>query len=271
MPPAATLCLPARVLPSFKAVDRLPGSLAKLVVFLLLSSLDLFLTWQLLHRDYGFYESNPLANWWLTHWGWYGLSLFKLSAVAVVGGVWSIVAPLKPRLGELILSFACGVLFLVVLYSSALAGYVGPEQAESSVRQAQRVESAARSLEERMQATQDFRAMQQELSRSIVAGERLTDAVARLEKARKCQNQEWLAMLGHGDPKWPDRACLAVNLARFTASARDSSPTLVARLERELREDFGVGDVSIKADRGSGTQTPIVSIDAIPRYPRCSK
>src|SRR5262249_41553021 len=54
----------------------------KLLLFLLLSLTDLWLTWFLVQRSDGaVYEGNPVAAWWLSRYGLPGLALFK-------GGWW---------------------------------------------------------------------------------------------------------------------------------------------------------------------------------------
>src|SRR5262245_27473989 len=98
----------------------------KLLLYLLLSLFDLVLTWQLLQYGEGqVYESNPIVNWWLTHYGWLGLTAFKLVAVVVVGGLAAIICLHGPRTGRMVLSFVCAVLLMVVVYSCSLAGYIG--------------------------------------------------------------------------------------------------------------------------------------------------
>ena len=52
----------------------------KLSLFLFLSLTDLFLTWRLLLQSHGqVYESNPIADWWLSNYGWSGLAAFKIA------------------------------------------------------------------------------------------------------------------------------------------------------------------------------------------------
>src|SRR5215471_13598299 len=61
-------------------------------LFILLGVADLLITCYLLGAAPGqFYESNPVARWWLDRWGWAGLASFKaatvLLALAAVGVV----------------------------------------------------------------------------------------------------------------------------------------------------------------------------------------
>jgi hypothetical protein len=102
--------------PTFRLIRRL------LFVFLLLSLADLFLTWKLIHAGDGrVLESNPVAGWWLTSYGWAGMAAFKLATVVLVGGLAGTIAYWRPRTSELLLVFACGALSTVVLSSALLA------------------------------------------------------------------------------------------------------------------------------------------------------
>jgi len=101
-----------------------PASLVwrALLVFLILSVADLFLTRKLIYGGEGaVFESNPVANWCLTTYGWGGLTAFKLGIVSVIGILAGSLAFWRPRTSELILVFACGAQSAVVLYSLFLS------------------------------------------------------------------------------------------------------------------------------------------------------
>ncbi len=100
--------------------DRFP--LVRLVLFMILSLIDLFLTWYLFEfSDLEITESNPIAAAWLGDYGWTGLLLFK-SLILVVGlTLIVLISRPRPDLGGKVASFACLVLTLVTLYSSWLA------------------------------------------------------------------------------------------------------------------------------------------------------
>jgi hypothetical protein len=103
---------------------------ALLFAFLALSLADLYLTWKLMHQGgERIRESNPFAAAWLAQYGWWGMTVFKLGAVAVVAGLVTIIARRRPRTAEGILIFACGVLSTVVVHSIFL-GWSGASQAE---------------------------------------------------------------------------------------------------------------------------------------------
>jgi hypothetical protein len=130
------------------------GLSAKLVLglFLVLLGLglaDLFLTWKLMHVGDGqVLESNPVANWWLTTYGWGGMTVFKLAMLLVGGGLAGGIAYWRPRTSERLLFFVCGAQSAVVLYSLflvRLAGALGtdpipeiywPDQTSDSFRPA---------------------------------------------------------------------------------------------------------------------------------------
>jgi hypothetical protein len=64
------------------------------------------------------YESNPIAEAWLSAYGWSGLVLFKLLIIVVVAAVASFVSLSRPRAGGRILTFACIAVAVVVAYST---------------------------------------------------------------------------------------------------------------------------------------------------------
>src|SRR5262249_30268105 len=100
----------------------------KFLAFFLLSALDLVLTWSLLRQKDGtFYEGNPLARWWLAHAGWAGLICFKVVVVLITAWLASAISTRRPRVGGLVLSFACSVVGAVVLYSAMLKEAEGRE------------------------------------------------------------------------------------------------------------------------------------------------
>lgn len=92
-----------------------------LTVFVLLSFLDLCLTWLLIEQNEGrIFESNPIANAWLAQFGWSGLLLFKLAAMTVVIGAVTIIARYHRVKAALILLFACLTLGGVAFHSKHL-------------------------------------------------------------------------------------------------------------------------------------------------------
>ncbi|HMC90112.1 MAG TPA: DUF5658 family protein [Gemmataceae bacterium] len=99
-----------------------------LVLFVILSLIDLAQTWALITgHDGRIYEGNPVARLVLKRFGWSGLVLFKvLVTVTVIGAVMLLIRQ-RPRAALLVLIFACLMLLYVTLYSSDLLKVPFPE------------------------------------------------------------------------------------------------------------------------------------------------
>jgi len=94
----------------------------RLVLYAVLSAADLALTYALIQRGDGdVYESNPIAEAWLSSYGWTGLALYKLVIVLIVASVAAFVSLSRPRTGGHILTFACLAVASVVSYSVHLS------------------------------------------------------------------------------------------------------------------------------------------------------
>lgn len=93
-------------------------------LFILVNVLDFATTYyMLMHREQGdgsFYESNPVAQYFLNHWGVKGLLLFKMAVVAFVCVVAQIVATKKASSARLLLVAGTIVVSIVVVYSLKL-------------------------------------------------------------------------------------------------------------------------------------------------------
>ncbi len=90
-----------------RRLDRqsLVGDLA--LVLIVLSVADLLMTYYLLWQGGRYYEANPLANWVFRRWNVAGMTVFKFTLVAVVVTIGEFVARSRPRLGKLVILFAC--------------------------------------------------------------------------------------------------------------------------------------------------------------------
>ena len=90
-------------------------------VFILVNVLDFAMTWwMLMHRELGmgdFYESNPVARYFLDHWGVKGLLMFKMAVVAFVCLIAQIVATKKEASARSLLVVGTIVVSAVVIYS----------------------------------------------------------------------------------------------------------------------------------------------------------
>ena len=99
-------------------------------MFLLVSVFDVLMTWMML-RSGRFYESNPVARYFLNHWGMKGMIYFKFSVVAFVCVLTQFIATRRPLLTERILKFATVVVACVVVYSLVLfVRHAGPTGGE---------------------------------------------------------------------------------------------------------------------------------------------
>jgi hypothetical protein len=95
---------------------------ALLAGFVALGLTDLLQTYALLRNSQGTaYESNPLANAWLTGYGWHGLAAYKAAVMALVVGVVLILSRRHPRVAAAIAGLGCAVDLWVVLYTRQLA------------------------------------------------------------------------------------------------------------------------------------------------------
>lgn len=76
-----------------------------------------------MHREMGlgnFYESNPVARYFLDHWGVKGLLYFKMAVVAFVCVIAQIVATKREASGRFLLIVGTIVVSAVVIYSLRL-------------------------------------------------------------------------------------------------------------------------------------------------------
>jgi hypothetical protein len=94
-------------------------------VFILVNCLDFFMTyWMLWHNQFGtgtYYESNPIAQYFLHRWGVVkGLLGFKLGIVVFVCVLSQIIALRKPETARKLLIVGTLIVMGVVIYSAAL-------------------------------------------------------------------------------------------------------------------------------------------------------
>jgi len=94
----------------------------KFILYSVLSLADLVLTFFLLTRGGGhIYESNPIANAWLSSFGWCGLIVYKALTMGVLAGTLFFLSMYRTQLAGRVLVFACLALSLVVGYSANIA------------------------------------------------------------------------------------------------------------------------------------------------------
>jgi hypothetical protein len=89
-------------------------------LLVVISALDLFMTYILLRSGFHFYESNPVAQWWFTRWNIAGMTVFKFLVVSVAIVASEVVERRRPGLGQGILRIGIVAAGAVVIYSLAL-------------------------------------------------------------------------------------------------------------------------------------------------------
>ena len=105
--------------PGFWLRDRLPLE-TETAVFILANVLDIFMTYLLLIGG-GHDEGNPIARFFLNHWGLQGMFTYKLSMVAFVCVIAQVVARFSPSTARKLLIGLTIVVGAVVAYSVTLA------------------------------------------------------------------------------------------------------------------------------------------------------
>lgn len=92
-----------------------------IVVFLMLSLADFFLTWRLVSTaNSGVDEINPIASWVLDLSGWIGLASYKVTLVCSIGIAVLVIASRRSSLGASVIMFGCGAQACVVLTGAML-------------------------------------------------------------------------------------------------------------------------------------------------------
>lgn len=90
-------------------------------LFILVSALDFWMTYQLLmHPEAMFVESNPIALWFLHHWGLKGMLFFKMSIVAIVAVICQVIALQNVQTARRVLWAGITIVGSVVIYSAGL-------------------------------------------------------------------------------------------------------------------------------------------------------
>lgn len=87
--------------------------------FVLVSALDVFLTYLLIRQPH-YTEANPIAAFFINHWGIRGMVYFKFFMVAFVAVITQIIARTREDIARRVLQFATVVVGGVVIYSLSL-------------------------------------------------------------------------------------------------------------------------------------------------------
>jgi hypothetical protein len=225
---------------------KMPRSLlGRFALLVVLGLTDLALTCYLLRTERGHvYESNPVAQWWLAHWGWAGLAGFKLAVLLLVMTAASLIGRHRPRTAAHVLTFACGATALVVGYSCTLLG-TARTQGQALTREDEvRIETEAAQLDAQVQELQAYYKLRDQLAEDLNAGRDSLDAlVTRLQATPKVQDPAWLKLLRLAHPGRSDRESLA---ALIVYQAR-----LLAEMNAEAR--------SAEASAGHSDKPPTVA------------
>jgi hypothetical protein len=213
-------------------------------LFILLSLGDLLLTRLLIESGQGgIYESNPIANFWLSAYGWEGLFLFKSLAVFLVSLVCIWISLHRPPLSAGILAFACTVTGGVVLYSCLLCfGPVGASQLRAE-EECRRAEDRGRLLEQKVIRYRLHRSLMAHLSEELmVRPDGLAQAVTTLERSEKARDSGWLRARQRVYMTQSDQECLALYLMQYAVSYVADQPrefdAVAARLQAAFQALF---------------------------------
>lgn len=140
--------------------------LGKAGLFILLSLVDLSLTWLLLnHHGSNVGEANPVAAWFLETHGWLGMAIFKGCMAFLVVGICALVALRRPVVAHRVLTLGIVVVGCVVAYSCFLTGQLG---VESQQRLAQQDEEYPYGLDEI--TPEEFFQIHQDVAQEMVEG-----------------------------------------------------------------------------------------------------
>lgn len=91
------------------------------VALIFLSLADLMVTYHLLRAGPGFYESNPIAQFFFARWNIAGMAVFKFSVVGFVVVAGEVVERSRPGLGRFVVLVGCIASGAVVCYGLNLA------------------------------------------------------------------------------------------------------------------------------------------------------
>jgi hypothetical protein len=211
-----------------------------LCLFIGLNVADLLLTWRLLGDGHSlFYESNPIARWWLRQGGWVGLIAFKGMVVALVLGIFLALLQQRPETGQRLLCFASSLLIVVVLYSTSLASCQPTADNALDATTLQAITDQKQHLEEEVQAGREYTQELRHLSGELAAQRcTLEEAVDRLSTCRKAQSVSWREYLREHFRVASDRAGLAANLVQYTVASWTGEPGTLAAIGQRLRGEF---------------------------------
>jgi hypothetical protein len=248
-----------RQLPGTPGTPFAPGLLPLVAVFVALSALDLFLTWQLIDgSECSAVEANPIASTVLEYAGWAGLAAYKGCCVAAVLGAGCLLGRLRPQLGQRVVAGGCLVIGVVVAYSAFLL--FGPGMHLDSREEMRLAVVRAAAIRRAQEGHEVFRKKEDELARRL-AHRRLSLGQATEEMARFLAGTEYdpVPLLRYLYGEEDRRICLSASLVRCVrlwlmdglSVAEDPLP----RLEAEFVALHGVAVPPFTRDTNDGQST----------------
>jgi hypothetical protein len=206
----------------------------KLLLFILLSCIDLLLTTVLLGRDSLYvYEANPLAGWWLGEFGILGLGLFKLTTLLVAITAILLLVVYRPLLAGRVLWFGCAVVGSVVLYSCSLGGYLEaalPSEAEIAALEAPILHPD--------NSNSPRRVCERVVADLLEKHCTLSEAVSEVSPLFDGQNAVFLEMLARQYPQCSTEELIAVSLMEDVLATLNRDPAETRRRWGELEEEY---------------------------------
>jgi Domain of unknown function (DUF5658) len=223
-------CVPVRT-------GRAPAFwVACVLIYVLLSGVDLWLTWLLIEGMGGAYEANPLAADILARYGWPGLALFKGGCVALVLGAGACLWHSRPRTARLLLGLGAASSVVVVGYSLWVAGFgVTPPGWRQDMDDARVRGARLDALKGRQKA---YGQRLEELTDDVMRGRRtLRNAAEALDQYLDEIRHDARYYLNTFYAEAPREAVLAAHLVR-QVGYRTDNPDEARRQLRNLAEQF---------------------------------
>jgi hypothetical protein len=213
--------------------------LRKLLLFAVLNLTDFGLTWYLLRAGGGeVYESNPVAAWWLAHYGWLGLAGFKAATVALAAGLGVLVFLRRPQAGHRLLGFGCAALAAVVLYSAYLCDDLRRRPAGLDSAEVARLQESEARLDVGLRRAGTFRDVLAAAADDLRGGRcALEEAVGRLAATEQANDTAFMRRFQIYYPGRGERECLALALVNHIRWEQDASAA-GATFRRDLEAQF---------------------------------
>ena len=209
-----------------------------LLLFVLLNLSDLILSCFLFsqHSQWA-HESNPIANWFLSHLGFPGMTAFKIAIVGLTLVAVTRVRRDRPQLAQATLWTGCVILLAVVIHSVSLAQRLGDYSAHFAQQHEQRelLKRECELAKARQKLLTDYAQLVKQGSLS------LSEAVNAL-KRQSVTDAGWRKSLNATFAHCSTEQQLAFVLCLHISSSLDDSTSQTSgvfeELERELAQHF---------------------------------